>query len=123
MSGIGRKAFPDVQMCREALPNVLEWSRVPSGCSGVVRSPFWMSRSVRESLLDIWACSEGPPRCLGLLGRLTLMSRRPTRMSGSSREALTYVREWSRCILVCQGVVRRPSRMSGSGQEALPDVR
>ena len=44
-------------------------------------------------------------------------------MSGSGREALTDVREWSGGPNRCPGVVRRPFRMSGSGREALQDVR
>ena len=40
-------------------------------------------------------------------------------MSGSGREALPDVREWSRGSLRIPGVVGRASRMSGSGQEAL----
>ena len=44
-------------------------------------------------------------------------------MSGSGREAIPDVREWSGGPPGCPGVVGRPSRMSGSGQEALPNVR
>ena len=44
-------------------------------------------------------------------------------MSGSSREALRYVQEWSKGPPFCLGVVGRPSRMSGSGRKDLPDVR
>ena len=40
-------------------------------------------------------------------------------MSGSGREALPDVREWSRGSFRIPGVVGRASRMSGSGQEAL----
>ena len=36
-------------------------------------------------------------------------------MSGSGREVLPDVREWSRNLSGCLGVVRRPSRMSTSG--------
>ena len=43
-------------------------------------------------------------------------------MSGSDREALRDVREWSRGPPVCPGVVGSPSRMSGSGRNGLPDV-
>ena len=39
-------------------------------------------------------------------------------MSGSGREALADVREWSGCPPGCQGLVGSPSRMSGSGWEA-----
>ena len=44
-------------------------------------------------------------------------------MSGSGRESLGDVREWSGDPRGCPGVVGRPSRMSGSGREVLPDVR
>ena len=40
----------------------------------------------------------------------------PSRWSGSGREALTEVREWS-------GVVGRSSRRSGSGREAITEVQ
>ena len=43
-------------------------------------------------------------------------------MSGSGREALLDVREWSGRPPECAGVVGTPSRMSGSGLEALGDV-
>ena len=45
-----------------------------------------MSGSVRDALLDVKECSEGPPRCPGVVGRTS-------RMSGSGREALPDVRE------------------------------
>ena len=54
-------------------------------------------------------------------------------MSGSSRETLLDVLEWSGDTLDarelsrgpprCPGPVERPYRMSGCGREALPDVR
>ena len=54
-------------------------------------------------------------------------------MSGSGRDALPDVREWSGYLgnlrewsgspPECPGVVGRPSQMSGSGREALLDVR
>ena len=43
-------------------------------------------------------------------------------MTGSGRESLTDVREWSGGPPGCLGVVERPSRMSGSGRKALPDI-
>ena len=58
--------------------------------------------NVRKDLMDIQEWSVGPPRCPGVVGRLS-------RMSGNSREA---------CLM--SGVDERPSRMSGSGQENLP---
>ena len=44
-------------------------------------------------------------------------------MSGSGREALADVREWSGGPFECPGVVGRLSRMPGSGREALSNVR
>ena len=43
-------------------------------------------------------------------------------MSGSYREALTDVKEWSLGLPGCPGVFGRTSRMSESGRETLPDV-
>ena len=40
-------------------------------------------------------------------------------MSGSGRDALRDVREWSGVPQGCPGVVGRTSRMSGRGREAL----
>ena len=60
--------------------------------------------------------SGGPPGCPEVAGR-------PSRMSGSGREALPDVREWSGGPPECPAVVGRPFRMSGSGREALPKVR
>ena len=44
-------------------------------------------------------------------------------MSGSGREALPNVGEWSVVPPGCPGVIEWYSRISGSGREALPDVR
>ena len=44
-------------------------------------------------------------------------------MSGSTREALRYVREWSGSPSLCKGVVGRHSGMSRSGWEVFPEVR
>ena len=44
-------------------------------------------------------------------------------MSGSGRQAIPNVREWSGGPLGSPGVVGRPFRMSGCGREALPDDR
>ena len=63
---------------QEALPNVREWSGVPSR----------MSRSVLEALSDCPEGSVGPPVCPGVV-------RRPFLMSGSVREAIPVVREFS----------------------------
>ena len=58
---------------------------------------------------------------------------RSSQMSGSGRETLPDVWEWSGGPSGCPrvvggpprypGVVGKPFRMSGSGQEALPDIR
>ena len=47
---------------------------------------------------------------------------RPSRMTGSGREALSDIREWSEVPSGCQGVVGRPSRISWSGREAILNV-
>ena len=44
-------------------------------------------------------------------------------MSGSGREALSNVRDWSGVPPGCPGVVERPSGMSENGRETLPDIR
>ena len=46
----------------------------------------------------------------------------PCLISGSDREALPDVREWSGDSPGCLGEVGIPSLMSGSGRETLPDV-
>ena len=66
-----------------------------------------MSGSGREDLLNV---RESP----GVVAR-------PSRMSGSSREALPDVQVWSDGPPGCPEVVGKPSQMSGSGWEALPD--
>ena len=50
------------------------------------------------------------------------MFARPSRLSGSDRETLPDVQEWSGDPPGCSGVVGWPTRMSGSGRETLPDV-
>ena len=47
----------------------------------------------------------------------------PFRMSGSGREALPDVREWSVGPPGCLRVVWRPTWMSNNFREALPEVR
>ena len=72
------------------LPVVREWSGVLPGCPGVVGSP---------------------PECPGVFGRhsrMSLVVERPYRLFGSVREAVPYVREWSRGPPGCPGVVDRP---------------
>ena len=60
-----------------ALPDVWEWSRVPSGCLGVVGGPYGYSGVV------------------GRPSRMSGMVERPSRMSMSGRKAFLDVREWS----------------------------
>ena len=96
----------------ETLPDIREWSNGPPGCTGVIGSPTQMSASVREALRDVreWSggpfrCPGSPPRCLGVVGRISRLSGvggRPFRMSGrpswiskSGQFTLPYVREWS----------------------------
>ena len=82
-----------------------------------------MSGSDREALLDVRELSVFPPGCQGVVGR-------HSRMSGSCREALPHILQWSggspgypEVPLGCPGVVGRLFRMSGSGWETLLDVR
>ena len=106
MSGSGQEALPEVW---EALPDVREWSGDPPGCpsglgspSGCVGSPHGCPRVI-----------EGLPECPGVVGNLSHMTGvlpnvrnwsvipsecqgvvgRPSRMSRSSRVALTDVQE------------------------------
>ena len=62
---------------REAFPEVREWSGVPPGVPVVVRSG-------RQALMEVRVWLGGPPRGPGVVGR-------PSRRSGSGREALTEV--------------------------------
>ena len=64
-------------------------------------TPSRISRSGRETLLDLWEWSGGPLGCLGVVGR-------PSRMSGTGREVLSDVWEWSGGRTVCTAVVRSP---------------
>ena len=79
---------------RDALPDVLVWSRGPPGCPGVVGKHSRMSGSCRESVPDVRVVA------------------RPSRMYGNGRER-------SRGSPGCPGVVGSPSRMSRSGRESL----
>ena len=92
-----------------------------------------MSGSGREAPPNVWECLQttpghpvGPPdhslTCPGnvlipyrMFGRTSRVFGRTSRISGSGREALLEVREWSGGPLVCPGVVRRPSWMSRRG--------
>ena len=71
-----------------------------------------MSESGRDALPNVWEWSGGPPRCPGVVERISRMSR-------SGRETLPNVREcWETLTNV-----RKACRMSGSVQKALPNVR
>ena len=121
-----------------ALSDVREWLRGPPGCPTVDVRPFQMFRSggrppdVRETS-RISKSVRKDPECPGVVGKTSWMSGRPSQMSGSGREAVPDVREWSKDYLECLRVVkrptqmsksgRRPSRMSGSGREAVLDVQ
>ena len=96
----------------EALPDVLKWSGDPPGRRRVVEKPFRMSGS-----------GERPSRMSERLAQCPGVVEKASWMSGSSRETLPDVREWSGDHPGCPGVVWRPSRMSESGHDALPDVR
>ena len=100
---------------RETLPDLREWSGGPPRFAGVVGRPsrtsgsgrdaariFWSCRKTtrisgrgREAHPDVWEWPGDPPKCPGVIGR-------PSRMSGSGREALLDIR---------------------SDKEAIPDVR
>ena len=79
-----------------------------------------MSRSGQETLPDVWKALSDV-RVLG----------KPSQMSGSGRESLSDIREWSergsRPLLDiredgCPGVVGSPSQTSVKSREALPKV-
>ena len=65
-----------------------------------------MSGSGRQALQDVWEWSGVPPGC-----------------NGSGLESLLDVQEWSGGFPGYLGVVKRPSRMSGSSREAHPEVQ
>ena len=67
MPGSGRDALQVVQEWAEFSPNVYGWSAGPPGCPGVVGRPY------RTSGIDVST----------------------SRMSGTGRETLLDVREWS----------------------------
>ena len=79
-----------------------------------------MPGSGREALWDGRQWSGGPLGCPGVV-------ERPSRMSGSGREALPDGREslpdGREALLDIRDWFRRPFRMSGSGRVALLDVR
>ena len=100
---------------REGLPVVREWLEGPSGCpgdplgcSGVVRRLTQMSESGQEVIPHFREWSVGPPGGQAVVGSSSRIREwsgdphgcqaglgRPSQMSGSCREALTDVKEWS----------------------------
>ena len=75
----------------EALPDVREWLRDPTGFALVVGRLFRMSRTdsetlpnVRDALSDVWQWSGDPPGS-------PRVARRPSRMSGSGRHSFPDV--------------------------------
>ena len=90
------------------------------------RSHLVALSDVQEALPNVWEWSGYSLGCPGVI-------KRPSRMSGSGREALpdvwggrealTDVQERSGVSPGFPGVVRSLSRMSGSVRKALPDVR
>ena len=60
---------------------------------------------------------EALPENPRVVGGPNQMSRKHCLMSGSGRETLPDVWEWSGDPPGCPGVVGRPSQMSGSGRE------
>ena len=53
MSGSGRESLTDVRERSETLPDVQDWSGIPSGCPGVVGRPSRMTGSGRDALPDV----------------------------------------------------------------------
>ena len=85
-SGLGallnvRKTRPDVRKCSKVLPV----------CPVAIWRSSQMSGSGRKVLKDVREWSRGHPGCPGVVGRPARMSGSVVRMSGSVREALTYV--------------------------------
>ena len=91
---------------RKALPEVRGWLGVSLGCLGEVGRPSQISGSGRETLPnvrewweplpDVWQLSGNPSECSREVGGPFGCSRvvwRPSRMSGSGREALLDVRD------------------------------
>ena len=101
--------------CREALPDVRQWSGTPPGYPGVVGRPPKCQGVVG-----------GPPRCSGVVGGSSGclgVVERSSHISGIGRETLPNVRERSGGPPGCPCVVGRLSQMSWSGREHLPDIR
>ena len=109
----------------------------------MVGRPIQISGSGRKTLQHVQKWSGGPPKCPGVFGRPSLMSLsgrkpfwmfgscrealrisgRPSRLSGSGREALPDVQKWSGGPPGCPGVVGWPSQMFESGRMTIPNVR
>ena len=85
-----------------------------------------MSRSGREVHSEVRESTGGPPGSPGVVGvppGCPGVVRRSFRKSGSVRDGLTDVREWSGGPPTSLGVVERSCLKFGLGQEDLPDVR
>ena len=93
---------------REVLPEVREWSGGALECKGVVGWSSRMSGNGREAFRFVREWSGGPPGIPGVVWRPSWKSEwwgeppgcpeeggKTSRMCGSGREALRYVREWS----------------------------
>ena len=76
-----------------------------------------------EALPDVREWLEGPPGGPGVVGRPSLISVKPSRMSRSGWKTLPVVREQSGGPPKFAGEVGSPTRISGSGREALPEVQ
>ena len=89
--GSGWETLLDVWEWCEALPNVQEslW---------MCGRPSWMSRSGRESLLNVQECSRGSRGSKGVV-------RRTSHMSESGWEILPDIRKWSKGPLRCPGEI------------------
>ena len=101
----------------------------------MVRRPFGMFGSSRETLREVRKWSGDPPRGLEVVGRPFKRSEvvgrpskwsevvgRPYERSGSGRETLQEVWKLSVDPTGRPEVVKRPSRRSGSGVETLREV-
>ena len=64
--------------CREALPDVREWSGDLSGCLAIVGKPSRMSEIGREALRNLREWLGGPTGCPGEVWR-------PSQMTGSGQ--------------------------------------
>ena len=97
MSGSGRLALPDVWEWSAVPSGCPEWSGGPSGCPGVVGRPSQMSLSFGRPFWMSGSCQEAHWK-----------SGRPSRLFGSHWETLPDVQEWLGGPPGCLGLVGRP---------------